>query len=107
MSDRFCGLSVHASMITDAGVMNCRLIFGPAVVVTVAVAVGTVIASTSIPVVTVVVVITVLYFQSTDLRKGQAGACRRSAGNWYRTSRDTDGQVATAEGNRVVGILLE
>lgn len=60
MSDEFCGLSVHASMITEAGVMNCRLMFGSAVVVTVAVAVGTVIASTSIPVMTVVVVVTVL-----------------------------------------------
>lgn len=60
MSDEFCGLSVHASMITEAGVMNCRLMLGSAVVVTVAVAVGTVIASTSIPVMTVVVVVTVV-----------------------------------------------
>lgn len=60
MSDWFCGLSVHAAMNTEAGVTNCRLSTAPAVVVTVAV--GTVIASTSIPVVTVVVVVTVLRF---------------------------------------------
>lgn len=62
MSDWFCGLNAHSSMMSEAGVMNCRFMFGSAVVVTIAVAVGTVIASTSIPVVTVVVVVTVLYF---------------------------------------------
>lgn len=37
MSDWFCGLRVHASMSTEAGVMNCLLSTKPAVVVTVAV----------------------------------------------------------------------
>lgn len=60
-SDCCCGLSEHAaSMSSEAGVTNCRLSTAPAVVVIVAV--GTVIASTSIPVVTVVVVVTVLRF---------------------------------------------
>lgn len=90
MSDEFCGLRVHASMITEAGVTNCRLMFGPAVVVSVVVAVGTVIASTSIPVVTVVVVVVVLYIWSTNLRKDRAGTCGRSASNWDCTSRDRD-----------------
>ena len=62
MSDRFCGLSVHASMSTEAGVTNCRLSTRPAVVMTVTVPVGIVVAMTSSPVVTVVVVVTVLYF---------------------------------------------
>ena len=43
MIDWFCGLSVHASINTDAGVTNCRLAAGTAVVVTVTVPVGTVI----------------------------------------------------------------
>ena len=49
-------------MYTEAGVTNCRLPTCPAVIVTVAVPVGTVVASTSIPVVTVVVVVVVLDF---------------------------------------------
>ncbi len=73
MSDWFCGLRVHAAMITEAGVMNCRLSTGPAVVVTVAVPVGTVIALTVSPVVTVVVVVTVLQFQSTIWQRDRAG----------------------------------
>ena len=62
MSDWFCGLNVHDSMNAEGGLMNCRLATRPAVVVTVAVPVGTVITLTSVPVVTVVVVVTVLYF---------------------------------------------
>ena len=63
MSDWFCGLSVHASMIIEAGVINCcRLATGPAVIVTVVVPVGIVVASTVSPVVTVVVVVTVLSY---------------------------------------------
>ena len=62
MSDEFCGLNLHSSMITEAGVMNCRLSTRPAVVVTVTVPVGTVNASTTSPVVTVVEVVMVLRF---------------------------------------------
>lgn len=61
MSDWFCGLNIHDSMRTEAGAMNCRLATRPAVVVTVTVPVGTVIALTSVLVVIVVVVVTVLY----------------------------------------------
>ena len=61
MSGWLCGLSVHAAISTEAGVTYCRRSTEPAVVVIVVVPVGTVIASTSIPVVTVVVVVTVLY----------------------------------------------
>lgn len=61
ISEAFCGLSVHAWMIIDAGVMTCRFCNGPTVVVIVAVAVGTVIALITTPVVVVVVVVTVLY----------------------------------------------
>lgn len=78
MIDSFCGLSVHAAINTDAGVTNCRLSTGPAVVVTVTVPVGTVVASTSIPVVTVVVVVVVLYIQSKIWHKDRAVPCRRS-----------------------------
>ena len=62
MSDEFFGLKVHASISTEAGVMNCRLSNRPAVAVIVAVPVGTVCTLTSTPVVIVVVVVTVLYF---------------------------------------------
>ena len=62
ISVAFCGLNVHASMITEAGVMNWRFCATPAVAVIVAVAVGTVIAWTTTPVVTVVLVVTVLCF---------------------------------------------
>ena len=62
MSDWFCGLSVHDSMNTAAEGTNCRLCTKPAVVVIVAVPVGTVISWTVEPVVIVVVVVMVLYF---------------------------------------------
>ena len=62
ISVAFCGLNVHASMITEAGVTNCRFCATPAVTVIVAVAVGTVIAWTTTPVVTVVLVVIVLCF---------------------------------------------
>ena len=62
MRDWHSGLSVYAAMITEAGVMTCRLPTGLAVAMTVVVPVGTVISSTSIPVVIIVVVVTVLSF---------------------------------------------
>lgn len=67
MSVWFCGLSVQDAIISEAGVMICRLAARrTGVFVTVAVAVGNVVVSTSDPVVTVVVVIEVLRFQSTN-----------------------------------------
>ena len=61
MSDWFCGLCVHDSMNTAAGVTNCCLCTKPAVVVIVAVPVGTVMSWTVNPVVIVIVVVMVLY----------------------------------------------
>lgn len=62
MIEALAGLSVQASMKTEAGVTNCRLSIRPAMAVTVAVAVGKIIELTTSPVVTVVVVVTVLSF---------------------------------------------
>lgn len=60
ISVRFCGLSVHDAMISEAGVTACRLIARAGVVVIVVVAVGIVTTLLSSPTMTVVVVITVL-----------------------------------------------
>lgn len=71
MSVWFCGLSVlvQDAITSEAGVTTCRLAAvrtRTGVVVAVAVTVGNVVLSTSVPVVTVVVVNTVLRFQSTN-----------------------------------------
>ena len=60
ISEAFCGLNIHAWMITETVFTICRFFNRPTVVVIVAVAVGTVIASSTTPVVVVVVVVTVL-----------------------------------------------
>ena len=91
MSVWFCGLSVQDAITSEAGVMSCRLrARRTGVVVTVVVAVGTVVDWTSDPVVTVVVVNEVLRSQSTNWHELWAGACRRSGSYRYCGNHDSN-----------------